>query len=262
MVEHNGRTFESATAFQYAVWAKDTHMLTMLMKNAPKESPLRQAIKEQLQEFKTKGLTYTYDKWTWVEEAKDTTYGGYSKKVTPTTETSKGFSFQPLIDALTVYRQKLKEWADVNFAYNRPEQEACCRQWQKVVGDAQRLLPAHVANEYCQQGRNFWTHPPHTFKDENLVRSLETDEGNWYSAKYNNGIIGEMFAVDGEAIATYYGLRDGDCVFSLSRVTDDELGVVNHRDNIKSLSASRTQQLDELVSEILVTPAASPTAAM
>ena len=58
MVEHNGRTFESATAFQYAVWAKDTHMLTMLMKYPPKESPLRQAIKEQLQEFKTKGLTY------------------------------------------------------------------------------------------------------------------------------------------------------------------------------------------------------------
>ena len=39
-------------------------------------------------------------------------------------------------------------------------------------------------------------------------------------------------------------------------------GVISHTENIKSLSASRTQQLDELVSEILVTPAASPTAAM
>src|SRR5262249_17624250 len=60
--------------------------------------------------------------------------------------------------------------------------------WNKQVGLAQRLLPAHVVNEYCHPYRLF--HPCMDFTKATLPRTRNTEEGEWYT----NGKLGESAA--------------------------------------------------------------------
>ena len=68
----SGREFKQITAFQYALWAMDWHMWTMIQKYLPQEMQA-----EQLRELETKGTAY-----------------------------GKHFSLQGLTDALQVYVDK------------------------------------------------------------------------------------------------------------------------------------------------------------
>ena len=49
----SGRTFKNITAFQYALWAMDWHMWTMIKKYLPTEAQA-----QQLQELETKGTEH------------------------------------------------------------------------------------------------------------------------------------------------------------------------------------------------------------
>ncbi len=73
----SGREFKQITAFQYALWAWDWHMWTMIRKHLPREAQL-----EQFQTLETKGTTH-----------------------------GKHFSLKPLTDAYMVYMESPgKEW--------------------------------------------------------------------------------------------------------------------------------------------------------
>jgi serine/threonine protein kinase len=72
----SGREFKGITAFQYALWAMDYHMWTMIQKYLPKESQA-----EQLQVLESKGTAY-----------------------------GKHFSLKELTDALQVYVDNAKTW--------------------------------------------------------------------------------------------------------------------------------------------------------
>ncbi len=54
-------------------------------------------------------------------------------------------------------------------------QDQCETHGIKVVGGAQRLMPAHVANEYCRCDRSFKPCP--SFKESSLPRTLTLDSG-------------------------------------------------------------------------------------
>jgi len=117
------RTFENITAFQYAVWALDWHMWTMIRKYIPTEKA-----KDQLQGMETSS---------WVKRH------GVSA------------SWQNLIDALQefidlVRRKGTQMW--------RGEEST----WAYRVGGAQRLLPAHVVHEYCNPDGSFEPSPDFT----------------------------------------------------------------------------------------------------
>ena len=109
----SGREFKPITAFQYALWAMDWHMWTMIQKYLPQEAQA-----QQLQELETKG----------------TAYGNH-------------FSLKGLTGALQTYVDNVeKVW---NY------DQRAVDHWCKVVGGEQKLLPAHVVNEYCRPDRAF-----------------------------------------------------------------------------------------------------------
>jgi len=115
------RQFNQVTGFQYAVWALDWYMWTMIKKYMPEE-----AIKEQLIKLDKEGIA-----------AKDPGANSYKK--------TKQVSWQNLIDALQKYIDNYQLWTA----------EQCQSHWCQQVGGAQLILPAHVINEYSRPDRPF-----------------------------------------------------------------------------------------------------------
>jgi hypothetical protein len=154
----SGRTFENITGFQYAIWALDWHMWSMILKYIPeREAAL------QLQILEDVG-----------------------------TEHGTRFSFKPLILALNNYVKNYSLW----------DYEDCEKHWCQQVGGEQRGLPAHAVNEYCRPDRPF--HPLPSFLEANLPRTMNTDKGCWFTAKYKGGKLGAKwgayrYAIPGHA---------------------------------------------------------------
>jgi hypothetical protein len=111
----SGRPFENITGFQYALWALDWSMWTMLLKYL---SPEKAA--SQLSDL----------------ERNDTQHGPH-------------FRFEPLLGTLDTYRKQHEP------LYKAKRYEEMDRLWNTGVGSEQRWLPAHVIHEYCRQDRAF-----------------------------------------------------------------------------------------------------------
>jgi hypothetical protein len=153
-------------------------------------------------------------------ESKGTTYG-------------KHFSFEPLINALQVYvTHAEKKWDyDERAEYH----------WQTLVGGAQKLLPAHVINEYCRPDRSFAPCP--AFTEETLPRTRKFSNGSeWFMAILNGGKLGEKFGAFRACInSTAGGLH---VVRAAKEIVAVDLRA------IQSLSETRVQQLNRLVSQL------------
>ncbi len=132
------REFNPIMAFQYALWAMDYHMWTMIQKHLPLEAQA-----QQCQELETNGTAY-----------------------------GKHFSLQGLMGALQTYVDNYSRWN-----YNQ-----CNDYWCKVVGEEQKLLPAHVVNEYCRPDRPFEPCPSE-WKTK-LPRTLELEIWDSTQSKY------------------------------------------------------------------------------
>ena len=117
VTDHADRTFNNITGFQYAVWALDWHMWSMIQKYLPEE-----AAQSQAQGFTT---------GPWVEQ-----YGVQA-------------NWQNLLDAYKYYLDnysklfKASKWTELNNI------------WLNQIGGAQKLLPMHVFHEYCHPDRPF-----------------------------------------------------------------------------------------------------------
>lgn len=125
LTDYSGRTFR-ASAYEYAYWAKDTHMRRML--ESFMDEKTRLYLLKRIEGIEQQGLTY----WQ------------YGKKV----EGSKQFDFTMLINALKYYNDNIQKWYDEN---NWDDMQEA---WM-AVGMAQREVPAHVAQEYCREDRSF-----------------------------------------------------------------------------------------------------------
>jgi hypothetical protein len=190
------RTFTGITGFQYAVWALDWHMWTMIRKYLPDDEA-----KKQAQGFET---------GTWVK--------------------SHGVHAQNLLDNLVKAYQITREVFDATEGAEADEV------WVQQVGGAQRLLPAHVVNEFCHPTRRF-SYPMPNFKDTTILpRSRIFDKGEWFTALHNGGKLGEKFAV--------YRAGPG-----LAWAIDNpESG--DNEDSIRILASIRMAQRAELVSQL------------
>ena len=117
VTDHAGRTFNDITGFQYAVWALDWHMWSMIREYLPLEAARSQA----------KGFTTGR----WVEE-----HGVCA-------------SWQNLLDAYEFYLAnyeilfKASKWTELN------------KLWLIKIGGGQKALPMHVFHEYCHPGQSF-----------------------------------------------------------------------------------------------------------
>jgi hypothetical protein len=149
--DYSGRTFH-CSAYEYAYWAKDTHMCRMLeryMNDATKTTMLERIDKMEsivLETGQPMGLSYQQN--------------GAEHR-------SAHFNFAPLIRALQGYINCFEESA-ARFTSNLEPLKAA---WI-MVGKAQRDVPAHVAQEYCRRDRCFDPLPSFNVDQEILPRVL------------------------------------------------------------------------------------------
>lgn len=161
------RNFEALTGFQYAVWAGDYHMWTMLLKYLPRADAA-----SQLKELEEKGVAYEYPGGKdWVKVAGE-----------------KHFDLSRLIKALENYVNNYKESDNFPDTYYK---------WTVAVGGAQKMLPACWAQEYCRPLNFDMDLTKENIKERSLVRTLMVDnplsERNDYW--YNGDSVGKYYAV-------------------------------------------------------------------
>lgn len=137
--DYSGRTFH-CTAYEYAYWAKDTHMCRMLEQQM--DADTKTSMLKRCEAIEKDGLTY---------------------KQHGEIKNSKHFKFKPLKTALTHYVQGYNSWS------NTGDYTAMKAAWM-AVGLAQRDVPVHVINEYCRPDRSFDPRPE--FDEPTLPRVL------------------------------------------------------------------------------------------
>jgi hypothetical protein len=166
--DYSGRTF-ICSAYEYAYWAKDTHMCRMLeryMDDATKAEMLA-----RVTEIERTRLSYT------------------QHGVACCTH---HFDLTPLIQSLKFYVDNYDAWSA---AGNWDVMEAA---WLNV-GLAQRDVPAHVAQEYCRPDRDF--NPCPTFNEPALPRILTFEnritsrDKSWFPLTSSNSGLGFDFTL-------------------------------------------------------------------
>lgn len=140
--DYSGRTFV-CTAYEYAYWAKDTHMCRMLEKHM--DENIKSEMLKRCETIEKGGLKYS--------QQLNQTDGTQRVEQFCT----KHFDFTPLKTALERYIQGFDNWS-------WDERKTA---WM-AVGIAQRDLPVHVINEYCWPDRTF--HPLPAFNEDKLPR--------------------------------------------------------------------------------------------
>lgn len=180
VTDYSGRTFKNITAFQYALWAMDTHMCRMIISAIPdgvEGDGLRAELIHQYDELDALGVTYQLAEQTYTEQH---------------------FDFSRLLDALQTYVDRYDGWhqeVPINWA-------AINHHWCKVVGMAQRYVPAHVAQQYCHPVR--LGYPTPTFNEPTLERSLtfyhwlNRSQMTWWPGDGSSSLcLGEDFGISG-----------------------------------------------------------------
>ena len=152
--DYSGRTF-NCTAYEYAYWAKDTHMCRMLEQQM--DADTKTSMLKRCEAIEKDGLTY--------------------KQHGVEVKGSQHFDFTPLKTALNNYVQGYNNW------FITGNYKAMNEAWM-AVGLAQRDVPVHVINEYCRPDRSF--DPTPEFEESTLPRELTYYE---YRALENRAVF-------------------------------------------------------------------------
>jgi hypothetical protein len=221
--DYSGRKF-TCTAFQYALWALDTRYMCSMMLDCLPCSPDGERIKEGL-------LMQLFEQ----------TSNGIEFQLDTRTVREKHYDFTPLLNALKTYVDNYDHWfAASNWA-------EMTRQWNEVVGLAQRYVPAHVAQHYCDPDETFYPTP--NFNKPQFARVLHfynyrsVVESHWFSPiiSSNHG-LGVDFGIARGARAASACNAGARCGLPLRR------GVLWHSDfmAVTALSQIRTKDLEPL----------------
>ena len=140
VTDYSGRTFKHITAYEYAYWAKDTHMCRMLERYM--DANTATIMHQRCLAIEKNGLTY--------------------KQHGQVVKHSKHFDMTPLKTALKTYVDGYDAWHAEN--NSDAMYEASMR-----IQLAQRDVPVHVINEYCRADRSFSPRPE--FNEGELPRS-------------------------------------------------------------------------------------------
>lgn len=174
--DYSGRTF-NCTAYEYACWAKDTHMCRMLEGHMDEETKAIMAARiDEIERIDAAtgqpvGLVYSQ--------------AGQEHR-------SAHFDFTPLKEAYQRYLNGYNGWVA---AQNWAAMDAAW--WD--VGKEQRNVPAHVAQEYCRPDRSFDPRPE--FNEATLPRVLTFYNfkiglgDSWFPLTASNSGLGFDFAL-------------------------------------------------------------------
>ena len=227
--DYSGRTF-NCTAYEYAYWAKDTHMCRMLERSMSGETKADIAARINKME--------SLDKTT--NEPVGLTYSQHGKDYH-----SAHFDLSALKTALNEYVQGYDNWERTS---NWAAMEAA---WMKV-GLAQRDVPVHVINEYCRKDRSF--NPCPEFKEDKLPRELMFY--NWNSDKEEALFPLVISASSGLGI-NFSLLRGGDAAgfgatarrvgWMSSRPGWVDLAAVNRLDEVRTTDLTQSREILGLI---------------
>ncbi len=205
----SGREFKYITAFQYALWAVDWHMWTMIQKYLPEQ--------------------YQIAQWQALETY-STAYG-------------KHFTLTGLTSALQHYVDNAVIPGEFGWASNQEEAQYWCK-----IGIEQKLLPAHVVNEYCRTDRAFYPCPQEWTSQ--LPRTRETASISWFTPIASGVELGLTYA--------FYRYNSKQCVpheapkspYSKNEPARATEGMGADLKALQSLWNARTQQLKLLKSKL------------
>ena len=209
--DYSGRTF-NCTAYEYAYWAKDTHMCRMLerhMDDATKAYLLARVNEiERINAGTGQPVGLAYHQ------------GGLEHR-------SAHFDLTPLISALQRYVDGYDNWARTQ------NWDAMKAAWMEV-GLAQRDIPVHVLNEYCHPDRSF--NPRPEFNEERLPRNIR-----FYN--FNTGVEEPLFPLvisDSSGLGVDFALSRWDAAAGGARGSraagsaTRDLAAVSHLDEVKN----------------------------
>lgn len=171
VTDYSGRTFKT-NPIRYALWAKDTYMLSMLLFYL---TPLKNGLayaKHQFTEHEKHGVTYVK--------------AAHGQKAT--IEKEQHFDLSPLIHALDRFIKNFDVWES---------EEECKKHWNEEVGELQKEMVAHIAQHYCDSEDS----AIYTFKKQKFKRCLNFyDEVHRKDAVWfplSNSSLGIDFAILG-----------------------------------------------------------------
>lgn len=120
VTDNSGRAFKQISPFEYALWALDMRMWTMMLECIPQENKIFATLLFQYDNINTHGATYNLNGEEITEKHFD-----FDNTIIKELKIQVGFANAP----------GKKDWDVIN------------RQWQEDVGGAQKLLPTHVIVE-------------------------------------------------------------------------------------------------------------------
>ncbi|ASQ46172.1 hypothetical protein [Legionella clemsonensis] len=169
--DKSGRVFFNLSIWEYTLWALDVrYMAPMMLDCIPdgeRGNAIHQELAKQLAKVETQGVTYQLNGQSYHERHYD-------------------FAILPAL-------------ANYNLNYSRWNEKSRKEFWCTTIGELQWLLPAHIAQHYCDYENGF--NPTPTFKNEKFTRSLRYYNGisgnyeNWYSPRSKTEGLGINFAI-------------------------------------------------------------------
>lgn len=217
--DYSGRTF-NCTAYEYAYWAKDTHMRRMLERHMDDETKAYMLARldeiERIDEATGQPIGLVYSQ------------AGQEHR-------SAHFGFTPLKEAYKRYLAGYDAWSA---AQNWDAMKAA---WMEV-GLQQRDMPVHVANEYCRPDRSFSPRPE--FNEEALPRCLMFYNYNTDSEQALFPLVVSDTAGLGVDFALMRGGRKmrGRCARAGCWVDGRDLAAVSRLDEVRTVDLTRSRE--------------------
>lgn len=246
--DYSGRTF-SCSAYEYAYWAKDSHMQRMLEKYIRKDEGTREFILERVKAIEEPMNLLPASGLFEQPKARGLHYTTQDKNGQTIDHWETHFSLKPLKTALKHYIQEY----DSKTNKTEADWEALDKIWIEEVGGAQRNVPAHIAQEYCHPDRSFYdvnNNPAllDASNSKNLKRQLKfvnfTTGGGpdlWFSpGSYLRGSgLGFSFGIlrGGWARGWGHGVAAGGVVGGVARV---DLNAVKAVDEVRTKDLKRS----------------------
>ena len=217
VIDFSGRKFQAVSGFEYALWAYDIHMLYMMLACIPKTNEGLQMKREVLSQYETvrekgKGVTYTLRGLTIQENH---------------------FDMTAILAVFTRYIAFLQT----------PYTAERRRVWVEVVGGAQLLLPANIAQHICAKTP---FDPLPSFKMP-IKRTLKVDVLGSVSTKF---FWDSTFPVLGKDIAISRGADHCAMALGLSNEAVGEDEVLADQIALRSLFNERASEADALCDNI------------
>ncbi|MEI6514094.1 MAG: SidC, partial [bacterium] len=253
--DYSGRTF-TCTAYEYAYWAKDTHMQRMLEKHIQQNEETRSLILTKAQTIEELVTPQAASGLFEHPRPRGLQYTTQDKEGKTITHCEAHFDLTPLKEALKHYLEE----HDKNLDKSEADWDVLDKIWIEEVGRAQRDVPAHIAQEYCHPNRSF----EDVTKDKalldaqnpaNLKRQLKFY--NYETDKYDLWFCPGGYSIDSGLGLSFGILRAAmPCALGLRVGRECDVGVVMDFEAVKAIDEARTCDLRQSLSNLSQPPTA------